>query len=202
MLFLDEAPEFGPASLDALRQPLESGVITVSRAAATARFPARFQLVLAANPCPCGNAGARDTECTCTAFTRRRYLGRLSGPLLDRIDIQLNVPRITSAQLRMAGSVAGTDSATARARVAAARAVAAERLRATPWRLNSHVSGSWLRSPAGAPAPDPRRLSIEPSNAAASPCAATTAYSDWPGRSPTSTASIVRAKNSSGGHCF
>jgi magnesium chelatase family protein len=153
VLFLDEAPEFGPASLDALRQPLESGVITVSRAAATARFPARFQLVLAANPCPCGNAGARDTECTCTAFTRRRYLGRLSGPLLDRIDIQLNVPRITSAQLRMAGSVAGTDTATARARVAEARAVAAERLRGTPWRLNSHVSGSWLRSPAGAPAP-------------------------------------------------
>jgi magnesium chelatase family protein len=153
VLFLDEAPEFGPASLDALRQPLESGVITVSRAAATARFPARFQLVLAANPCPCGNAGARDTECTCTAFTRRRYLGRLSGPLLDRIDIQLNVPRITSAQLRMSGSTPGTDSATARARVEAARAVAADRLRGTPWRLNSHVSGSWLRSSAGAPAP-------------------------------------------------
>ena len=153
VLFLDEAPEFGPASLDALRQPLESGVITVSRAAATARFPARFQLVLAANPCPCGNAGARDTECTCTAFTRRRYLGRLSGPLLDRIDIQLNVPRITSAQLRMAGSTPGTDSATARARVEAARAIAADRLRGTPWRLNSHVSGSWLRSSAGAPTP-------------------------------------------------
>ncbi len=151
VLFLDEAPEFSPAALDALRQPLESGVITISRASGSARFPARFQLVLAANPCPCGNFGARDVECTCTPFTRRRYLGRLSGPLLDRVDIRLNVRRITAAQLRMAKRTERPNSASARIRIDAARAQAAERLRETPWRLNGHVPGVWLRSSAGVP---------------------------------------------------
>jgi len=151
VLFLDEAPEFSPHALDALRQPLESGVITVSRAAGSARFPGRFQLVLAANPCPCGNAGSRDQECLCTPFAQRRYLGRLSGPLLDRVDIRLRVERITAAQLRTAGESGGVDTATARMRVRRARAVAAERLAATPWRLNAQVPGTWLRSPAGVP---------------------------------------------------
>ena len=152
VLFLDEAPEFAPGALDALRQPLESGVIRIARANATAQFPARFQLLLAANPCPCGNAGARDLVCTCTAMARRRYLGRLSGPLLDRVDIQLRIPRMTAAQLRMPGSQA-TDSTRARARVAAARERARSRLRGTPWRLNAHVPGSWLRTEAGRPSP-------------------------------------------------
>jgi magnesium chelatase family protein len=152
VLFLDEAPEFSPHALDALRQPLESGVITVSRAAGTARFPGRFQLVLAANPCPCGNAGSRDQECLCTPFAQRRYLGRLSGPLLDRVDIRLRVERITAAQLRTADDGSRVDSATARARVERARAVAGRRLAATPWRLNAQVPGTWLRSPAGVPA--------------------------------------------------
>lgn len=151
VLFLDEAPEFSPAALDALRQPLESGVITISRANGSARFPARFQLVLAANPCPCGNYGSRDTDCTCTPSTRRRYLGRLSGPLLDRVDIRLNVRRITAAQLRMARRGDRPNSASARARIDAARSRAVERLHGTPWRLNGHVPGSWLRSPAGVP---------------------------------------------------
>jgi len=91
VLFLDEAPEFPSAVLDALRQPLESGVISIHRANAVAHFPGSFQLVMAANPCPCGQSGARDSECTCTPFNRRRYLARISGPLLDRIDIQLRV---------------------------------------------------------------------------------------------------------------
>lgn len=151
VLFLDEAPEFSPHALDALRQPLESGVITVSRAAGSARFPGRFQLVLAANPCPCGNAGSRDQECICTPFAQRRYLGRLSGPLLDRVDIRLRVERITAAQLRAADD-GRTDTASARARVERARAVARERLAGTPWRLNADVPGTWLRSPAGVPA--------------------------------------------------
>jgi magnesium chelatase family protein len=151
VLFLDEAPEFAPAALDALRQPLESGVISISRATATARFPARFQLVLAANPCPCGNAGTRDGDCRCTPFAVRRYLGRLSGPLLDRVDIRMDVHRITAAQLRAAGETDRLDTAAARARILAARAAAAERLRATPWRVNAHIAGAWLRSPAGAP---------------------------------------------------
>jgi magnesium chelatase family protein len=152
VLFLDEAPEFSPHALDALRQPLESGVITVSRAAGSARFPGRFQLVLAANPCPCGNAGSRDQECLCTPFAQRRYLGRLSGPLLDRVDIRLRVERITAAQLRSADDGGRVDSATARSRVERARAIARDRLAATPWRLNADVPGTWLRSPAGVPA--------------------------------------------------
>ncbi len=151
VLFLDEAPEFSPVALDALRQPLESGVITISRANGSARFPARFQLVLAANPCPCGNYGARDADCTCVPSARRRYLGRISGPLLDRVDIRLNVRRVTAAQIRIARRGDRPSSASARLRIDAARARAADRLGRTPWRLNGHVPGSWLRSPAGAP---------------------------------------------------
>jgi len=151
VLFLDEAPEFSAVALDALRQPLESGVITISRASGSARFPARFQLVMAANPCPCGNFGARDTDCSCAPAQRRRYLGRISGPLLDRVDIRLNVRRITAAQVRMARRGERITSAAARIRIDAARARAAERLGDTPWRLNAHVPGSWLRSQTGAP---------------------------------------------------
>jgi magnesium chelatase family protein len=150
VLFLDEAPEFSGVALDALRQPLESGEITIARASGSARFPARFQLVLAANPCPCGNSGIPGSECTCSAHVRRRYLSRLSGPLLDRVDIQLTVRRITAAQVRLAAERGGVTSAAARARVAEARARARSRLAETPWRLNAHVPGSWLRSSAGA----------------------------------------------------
>jgi magnesium chelatase family protein len=151
VLFLDEAPEFSAVSLDALRQPLESGVITISRASGSARFPARFQLVLAANPCPCGNYEVRDAECTCTPMVRRRYLARLSGPLLDRIDIQLQVRRITAAQVRLARTSPNPTTAAARARIEAARERTAARLHDTPWHLNAHVAGSWLRTPAGQP---------------------------------------------------
>ena len=147
VLFLDEAPEFPSSVLDALRQPLESGVISVHRANAVAHFPGRFQLVMAANPCPCGQYGARDSECTCPPHSRRRYVGRLSGPLLDRIDIQFKVQRITAAQLRMSGETARLSSADARGRVIEARSRAAERLSGTPWSLNSHVPGAWLRGP-------------------------------------------------------
>lgn len=147
VLFLDEAPEFSPSVLDALRQPLESGLISIHRANAVATFPGRFQLVLAANPCPCGQYGARDSECTCPPNARRRYVGRLSGPLLDRIDIQLRVHRITAAQLRFAHESRGVSTLAARERVASARVAAAARLVDTPWRLNSEVPGAWLRGP-------------------------------------------------------
>ena len=147
VLFLDEAPEFPSSVLDALRQPLESGTISIHRANAVAHFPGSFQLVMAANPCPCGQYGARDSECTCPPNSRRRYVGRLSGPLLDRIDIQFRVQRITAAQLRMSGESARMTSAAARARVIAARSAAAERLAATPWTVNSQVPGAWLRGP-------------------------------------------------------
>jgi magnesium chelatase family protein len=147
VLFLDEAPEFPSAVLDVLRQPLESGTIAIHRANAVASFPAKFQLVLAANPCPCGNDGT--AECTCPPIARRRYLGRISGPLLDRVDVQLRVPRITLAALRAAGEKPGLTSADARAKVIAARAVAAERLRGTPWRTNAEMPGPWLRGAGG-----------------------------------------------------
>jgi magnesium chelatase family protein len=147
VLFLDEAPEFNVNALDALRQPLESGVISIHRANAVAHFPGSFQLVMAANPCPCGQWGAKDSTCTCAPFARRRYLARVSGPLLDRIDIQLRVHRITSTQLRLDQTGTRMNTADARARVVEARAAANERLIRTPWTLNSQVPGAWLRGP-------------------------------------------------------
>src|SRR3954465_7342202 len=96
VLFLDEAPEFPRAVLDTLRQPLERGQVTISRASGSATFPCRAQLVLAANPCPCASA-AGDAACTCSALERRRYQSRLSGPLLDRIDLRVELPPVTRA---------------------------------------------------------------------------------------------------------
>lgn len=126
VLFLDEAPEFPANVLDALRQPLESGDIVIHRANYSARFPARVQLVLAANPCPCGNAGVADSTCVCTPDRRRRYMARLSGPILDRIDIHVPVARVSRAHLFDDTSPRMT-TAQARDKVAAARARAADR---------------------------------------------------------------------------
>lgn len=144
VLFLDEAPEFSAVALDALRQPLETGQITIHRARSVARFPARFQLVLAANPCPCGLGGSDD--CTCTSLMRRRYLGRLSGPLLDRVDLHLTVRRVGAVQLTE-GAASGVSTAEARARVDEARRRAAERWRPDGYSLTAQVPGSVLRSP-------------------------------------------------------
>jgi magnesium chelatase family protein len=150
----DEAPEFASSVLDSLRQPLESGRVSVHRAAAHADFPARFQLVLAANPCPCGLWGSVDQTCVCAPSARQRYLSRLSGPLLDRIDIRLRVDRVTATQLRLArdAGVPRTTTAAARERVLAARDRAAFRLAGTPWSINAEVPGSWLRHPDREPA--------------------------------------------------
>jgi magnesium chelatase family protein len=145
VLFLDEAPEFATSVLDVLRQPLESGRISIHRASGVAHFPGRFQLVMAANPCPCGQYGATDTDCTCTPSARRRYLGRISGPLMDRIDIRLTLKRVTATQLRLADGGPRLTSAVARARVIEARAAARERLAGTAWTMNGQVSGPWLR---------------------------------------------------------
>jgi magnesium chelatase family protein len=145
VLFLDEAPEFSGAVLDCLRQPLESGVVSIHRANGVAHFPGRFQLVMAANPCPCGSFGVPGADCTCPPQARRRYLARLSGPLMDRMDIRLTVRRVTSAVHRAADGAPRLTTASGRARVAAARAAAAERWSGTPWRLNAHASGPWLR---------------------------------------------------------
>ena len=98
-LFLDEAPEFGRDVLDALRQPLESGQVVVARLGMTARFPARFTLVLAANPCPCAKGPGLRAACSCTPAARRRYLARLSGPLLDRVDVKVEFLPVGRAEL-------------------------------------------------------------------------------------------------------
>ncbi len=143
VLFLDEAPEFSPRVLETLRQPLEHGELVLHRARGSARYPARFQLVLAANPCPCGRGSGKAADCTCSPLARRRYLGRLSGPLLDRVDLQIEVPAPTRATLALAGPPESTT--TVAERVLMARARADERLRGTPWRLNAEVPGSWLR---------------------------------------------------------
>ncbi|HEY9310032.1 MAG TPA: YifB family Mg chelatase-like AAA ATPase [Microbacterium sp.] len=154
VLFLDEAGEFAASALDALRQPLESGAITIHRAGTYAQYPARFQLVLATNPCPCGDYGIRGGTCTCPPAAIRRYLGRLSGPLLDRMDIELTLTRVSVAQRGLGPTIS---TATARDRVAEARARACHRLQATPWRVNADVPGTWLREGPVAPPPVVRR---------------------------------------------
>lgn len=121
VLFLDELPEFDRDVLEVLREPLESGQITISRAARQADFPARFQLVAAMNPCPCGFLGDVSGKCRCTPDQVIRYRSKISGPLLDRIDLQVMVPRVEKEVLTAAPSAAAESSATVRARVVAAR---------------------------------------------------------------------------------
>ena len=152
-LFMDEAPEFKSHVLDALRTPLEEGEVRLARAEGTVRYPARFQLVLAANPCPC--APAHDRDCVCPSLARRRYLGRLSGPLLDRVDLRARMYPVTAL------SVVGTpaeDTVTVRARVLAARAAAADRWAAYGWRCNGDVPGPALRAHFALPSPVVRPL--------------------------------------------
>ncbi len=140
VLFLDEAPEFPARVLQTLRQPLEHGEIVLYRAHGATRYPARFQLVMAANPCPCGNFYGTGERCVCKPIDRRRYLARLSGPLLDRVDLQVTVGPVAGASPE-----AGEASAAVAARVAQARERAGARLAAQGWRTNAHVSGRWLR---------------------------------------------------------
>jgi magnesium chelatase family protein len=120
VLFLDELPEWDRRALEVLREPLESGVVTVSRAARSAEFPARFQLVAAMNPCPCGWAGDASGRCRCSGESVRRYRARISGPLMDRIDLHIEVPRLPPTDLRP-DAPAGESSAIVRDRVVRAR---------------------------------------------------------------------------------
>ncbi|WP_314219063.1 YifB family Mg chelatase-like AAA ATPase [Streptomyces zaehneri] len=145
VLFLDETPEFGSHALDALRQPLEAGHVVIARSAGVVRFPARFLMVLAANPCPCGRFSQRDTLCECPPSAIRRYQARLSGPLLDRVDLRVEVDPVSRAQLAHRGP-AGESTAIVADRVRAARERAAARLAGTPWRTNSEVPGRELRN--------------------------------------------------------
>lgn len=145
VLFLDEAAECGVRVLDALRQPLESGHVTVARAQGMLRMPARLLLVLAANPCPCGRHGTRGGECECRPASVRRYRARLSGPLLDRVDLRVAVEPVSRAEL-LGASQASESTASVAARVAGARERAAARLIDTPWATNSEVPGHDLRT--------------------------------------------------------
>ncbi|MFJ3215327.1 YifB family Mg chelatase-like AAA ATPase [Kitasatospora sp. NPDC086801] len=145
VLFLDEAPEFPVRVLDSLRQPLESGEVLIARSAGSLRLPARFLLCLAANPCPCGRHSRRGEGCECTPAMVSRYQGRLSGPLLDRVDLQVQVNPVTRIEL-MERDVTAENTETVAARVLAARERAAARLANTPWRTNAEVPGHELRT--------------------------------------------------------
>ncbi|HZG03775.1 MAG TPA: YifB family Mg chelatase-like AAA ATPase [Streptomyces sp.] len=145
VLFLDEAAECSARVLDALRQPLESGQVVVARAQGLMRMPARFLLVLAANPCPCGRHGSRGGGCECRPSSVRRYRARLSGPLLDRVDLRVTVEPVTRSELTDPDARAES-TATVAERVRAARERAAARYAGTPWRTNSEVPGHELRT--------------------------------------------------------
>ena len=144
VLCLDEAAEFDRVVLDALRIPLESGQVVIARAGFTAVLPAQFQLVLASNPCPCGKFVDTGAECSCTSTVRRRYFSRISGPLLDRIDLRVRLQKPTVADFD--DSLGEPESsASVAARVLDARRRASQRFAGTPWSLNSHVPGAIIR---------------------------------------------------------
>ena len=143
VLFLDEFPEFRLSSLEALRQPLEDGEVTISRALTSLTFPARLMLVAAMNPCPCGWRGDRERQCTCKVHRVEQYLARLSGPLLDRIDLRLEVPRLTPRERRSVS--AGESSATVRERVEGARERQLARLSGAGIYANAHMTTRHLK---------------------------------------------------------
>ncbi len=145
VLFLDEAPEYPATVLDSLRQPLESGTVMVSRASGSVTFPARFMLVLAANRCPCARPSSPDDPCRCTPTTRRRYLARLSGPLLDRVDVKVTLYRSTRREL-LADRRFIEPSRVVAQRVLAARERAARRFVETPWRCNAEMPAQALHT--------------------------------------------------------
>ena len=146
ILFIDEAPEFQSPALESLRQALESGQISIARSIGIAKYPSRFQLVLAANPCPCGQALSPNRSCVCTSVARMRYLNRLSGPLLDRVDIRLQVRSVNAAQVEISRQQqCRMNSSEAKQKVVAARALMAERLSPLGYSLVSHVPPTALR---------------------------------------------------------
>ncbi len=143
VLFLDELPEFRRNVLEALRQPLEEGVITISRSAVSATFPARFMLLAAMNPCPCGFLGDAHRRCRCSVASVRHYQSRVSGPLLDRIDLHVEVPAVRPRDL--AGQARGETSATIARRVRGARDLQKERFSGDPAATNARMEGEQIR---------------------------------------------------------
>ncbi|MCL2782734.1 MAG: YifB family Mg chelatase-like AAA ATPase [Propionibacteriaceae bacterium] len=144
VLFLDEIPEYAPQVVEALRTPIESGFVSIARSQGVVRYPAQFQLVLAANPCPCGMAGTPGARCRCPSQAIRRYNARLSGPILDRIDIHQHLTSVTRVLAKADTTVEST--AVVAARVADARQRSQRRLAGTGWRRNAEVPGHVARA--------------------------------------------------------
>lgn len=144
VLFLDEMVEFPRQVLEVLRQPLEDGEIVISRAKHSVKYPAKFMLLGAMNPCPCGFLGDKEKQCTCSDFQINRYLSKLSGPLLDRIDIQVDVPRLTPTEL-LATTEIEENSATIRKRVIAARKIQAIRYKNDNILTNSELTSELIK---------------------------------------------------------
>ena len=145
VLFLDEAPEFQSNVLEALRQPLESGSIALARSEFAVVLPAQFQLVIAANPCPCGQAFDRRGTCNCSPTQRRKYLSKLSGPLMDRIDVRVIVDAPAPSEVALGAEASEEPSAVVAQRVLEARDRQKRRYRGMPWSLNAQVPGPVLR---------------------------------------------------------
>ena len=143
VLFLDELPEFSRSAIEVMRQPLEEGTVTIARAAGTFTYPARFQLVASMNPCPCGYRGTRSAECRCDDATVAKYVGKLSGPLLDRIDLQIEIARVPFDD--MVRRENGERSANIRARVVAARERQRARFASTPLACNAEIPGNAMK---------------------------------------------------------
>ncbi len=143
VLFLDELPEFNRKTLEVMRQPLEDRVVTISRALRSTTFPADFMLIAALNPCPCGYRTDPRRQCTCTGPQIERYMGRVSGPLLDRIDIHIEVPAVSFAELT--GTEPGVSSSQMRAEVLLARERQAKRFEGSAVRTNAQMSSRQLR---------------------------------------------------------
>jgi magnesium chelatase family protein len=143
VLFLDELPEFSRQTLEVLRQPLEDGIVTISRALNATTFPAAFMLIAALNPCPCGYRGDPRRECHCTVPQIERYMSKISGPLLDRIDIHIEVPAVPFKEL--SGSATGTSSADMRASVIGARQIQAARFAGSSVRHNGQMTHRQIR---------------------------------------------------------
>ncbi|MBU1248542.1 MAG: ATP-binding protein [Proteobacteria bacterium] len=142
ILFLDELPEFKKGALEVLRQPLEDGTVSISRSLVTLSYPADFMLVAAMNPCPCGYLTDERHTCTCAPNVIQNYRGRISGPLLDRIDLQVEVPAVPYSDLKATRGT--TDSATMRQRIARTREVQRLRYAALPIHTNAELTGSAL----------------------------------------------------------
>jgi len=143
VLFLDEMPEYARSVVEALRQPLEDGVVTVSRAAGTYQYPANFMLVASMNPCPCGNYGSKDLTCTCSMNQISKYLKKISGPLLDRIDIKVDVDRVKFIDLKEETTEESSEQI--KKRVDAARKIQQQRFAGTPVRSNAKMTSEQIK---------------------------------------------------------